>query len=85
MKKRKLINRIIAVTGAACLALAILVSPAATVSVHAAAPKTDDVQKEIIEWRFKIENGNLYRRLYNYSKGIWVGEWEYVCPYPYSS
>lgn len=80
MKNKKLINRIAAVGGAACLALAILASPAATVSVQAAAPSTDGIQQEIIRWRYKIENGGLYRRLYNYSKGIWAGEWEYVCP-----
>ena len=27
-------------------------------------PRTD-----IKEWRFKIENGNLYKRLYNYTTG----------------
>lgn len=80
MKSKKLINRIAAVGGAACLALAILASPAATVSVQAAAPKTDDVQMDIIEWRYKIENGNLYRRLYNYAINVWIGEWQYVCP-----
>ncbi len=30
----------------------------------------------IIEWRFKIEDGKLYRRLYNYTDQCWVGEWE---------
>lgn len=80
MKNRKLINRIAAVGGAMCLALAILVSPAATVSVQAAAPSTEKPQQDIIKWRFKIENGGLYRRLYNYGQGRWIGEWEYVCP-----
>lgn len=80
MKSKKLINQIAAVGGAACLALAILASPTATISVHAAAPNTAGTQQEIIEWRWKIENGNVYRRLYNYSKGYWIGEWEYVCP-----
>lgn len=80
MKNRKLINRIAAVGGAACLALAILASPVATVSVQAAAPSTEGTQKAIIEWRYKIENGNLYRRLYNYQINEWVGEWQYVCP-----
>jgi hypothetical protein len=31
---------------------------------------------DIIEWRYKSENGKLYRRLYNYSKMKWIGEWE---------
>ena len=32
-------------------------------------------QADIIEWRYKVENGKLYKRLYNYSKEKWVGEW----------
>lgn len=35
---------------------------------------------DMIEWRYKDVNGVLYRRLYNYSKECWVGEWE-VCPW----
>ena len=31
---------------------------------------------DIIEWRYKMENGILYRRLYNLTKGFWIGEWE---------
>lgn len=29
----------------------------------------------IIEWRFKAENGKIYRRLYNYTEQCWVGDW----------
>lgn len=31
-----------------------------------------------IRYRYKFENGELWRRLYNYSKGEWVGNWELV-------
>lgn len=30
----------------------------------------------IIDWRYKSENNKVYRRLYNYSKQQWIGEWE---------
>lgn len=82
MSSKKILNQIIAVGGAVCLALAILVSPIATVPVQAAAPNNEEIMPmhAVIEWRFKIENGNLYRRLYNYRINDWVGEWEYVCP-----
>lgn len=80
MKNRKLLNRIAAVGGAACLALTVLASPIATVPAQAATPNTEGTQQAIIRWRFKIENGGLYRRLYNYTINDWVGEWEYVCP-----
>lgn len=29
-----------------------------------------------IRWRYKSENGKVYRRQYNYSKQTWIGEWE---------
>lgn len=29
----------------------------------------------IIEWRYKVENGKLYKRLFNYTTEQWVGEW----------
>lgn len=32
---------------------------------------------DIIEWRFKEINGDLYRRLYNYTQECWIGEWEF--------
>lgn len=32
--------------------------------------------KDLIEWRYKVENGLIYRRLFNYTKNCWVGEWE---------
>lgn len=30
---------------------------------------------DIVKWRYKTINGKLYKRLYNYSKGTWVGDW----------
>ncbi len=32
----------------------------------------------IIEYRYKIIDGELYRRLFNYSDGYWIGDWELV-------
>ena len=29
-------------------------------------------------WKYKIENGLLYRRLYNATTGEWIGDWELV-------
>ncbi len=33
---------------------------------------------DIIEYRYKVEGTKMYRRLYNYSKECWVGEWEFI-------
>lgn len=32
-------------------------------------------QSDIIEWRYKVEDGKLYKRQYNYTKDKWVGAW----------
>lgn len=32
----------------------------------------------IKEWRYKVINGNLYKRLYNYTTGHWEGDWIFV-------
>lgn len=34
---------------------------------------------EIIDWRYKIEDGKMYKRLFNYSRNQWVGDW-ILCP-----
>lgn len=36
-------------------------------------PRTD-----IKEWVYKVENGNLYKRLYNYSTARWETDWIFV-------
>lgn len=42
----------------------------AEVSQEEAQPRTD-----IKEWRFKVMNGHLYKRLYNRSTGNWETDW----------
>ena len=37
------------------------------------------LNKECIEYRYKIENGKLYKRLYDYTTCNWIGDWIYVC------
>lgn len=27
------------------------------------------------EWRYKIINGVLHKRLYNHTLGVWIGDW----------
>ena len=42
----------------------------AEVSQEESQPRTD-----IKEWRFKVMNGHLYKRLYNRSTGNWETDW----------
>lgn len=33
-------------------------------------------ESDIIDWRYTVIGGYVYRRLYNYSREEWIGEWE---------
>lgn len=44
--------------------------PVAEISQEEVQPRTD-----IKEWRFKVMNGHLYKRLYNCSTGRWETDW----------
>lgn len=30
---------------------------------------------DIIEWRYNIINGKMYKRQFNYTKNQWIGKW----------
>ena len=77
MKRRK-ISKLVGLLGAACLSLGVFVCPAATITTYAAAPSVAQPQSDIIGWAFKIENGKLYKCLYNYSTGEYIGDWIYL-------
>ena len=38
-------------------------------------------RSDYLRWLYKIEDGKVYKRLYNSSIGVWVGDWIYVCDY----
>lgn len=41
------------------------------------AEKSNSIARaDVIKYVYKVENGKLYRRLYNYSKDTWLGDWE---------
>ena len=44
--------------------------PAITVSAETIQPKSDR-----IAWRFATINGVKCKRLHNYTKGVWIGDW----------
>lgn len=45
--------------------------------VYAAADSSETIMPlaDILEWRYKIENGIMYKRLYNRTDKCWVGNW----------
>ncbi len=77
--KRKVLRSLITLAGISCCSLALLCTPVTTMPVKAAMPPIASPQKDIIRYRFKIEDGKLYKRLYNYSNGDWESDWIYVC------
>lgn len=34
-----------------------------------------EARADIIEWRYKLETGRVYKRRYNYTKQKWIGDW----------
>ncbi len=94
MKRKKLTKNLALLAGTACLTLMVFACPTTSFTVNAASNVQDDSivtssddygimpLKDDIQYRYKIENGKLYKRLYNYTVGEWVGEWIYVCDYP---
>lgn len=84
MKRKNLIQKMALLVGTACLTLTTFICPATSIPVQAAAASEGTVQprQDRIEYVYKIEDGKLYKRLYNYSIGVWIGDWIYVCDYP---
>lgn len=52
-------------------------SQAAVIPAQAAASggETIEPRAPVIEWVYKVENGVVYRRMYNHSTGEWIGDW----------
>lgn len=94
MNRKKSTKNLALLAGTACLTLMVFACPTTSLTVNAAsnvqedsiATLSDDYGiaplKDDIQYRYKIENGKLYKRLYNYTVGEWVGDWIYVCDYP---
>lgn len=64
--------------------LALLLCPASAIPAQAAnipspasAAERESIEprQPVIEWVIKEIDGKIYRRLYNYSTGEWIGDW----------
>ena len=84
MKQKKIIQKLALLTGTFSLALMAFACPMTVLPVQAASTVETTVQprQHDIAYRFKIENGKLYKRLYDYTIMDWIGDWIYVCDYP---
>lgn len=83
MKCVKKIKKIVVMGGLFCFGLSILCCPSTTITAQASTDTSIvEPNSDILLWRYKIEDGKMYKRLYNSSTGNWVGDWIYVCDYP---
>lgn len=44
-------------------------------SISTIAYEDISTRADIIDWRYKSEDGVIYKRLFNYSKNEWVDDW----------
>lgn len=87
MKLKKITRKMSLLAGTACLAMLAFVCPMASLPAQAASgaavEATVQPRAHDIRYVYKIEDGKMYKRLYNYSTGNWVDDdWIYVCDYP---
>lgn len=55
--------------------------PEFSILTNAAVPPKEETAEpcqDILRWVFDIRDNKLYKRLYNCSKCIWVGDWIYL-------
>ncbi len=81
MFQKKRFSKWLMWAGVMSIALSVFFCPVASLPAQAASPDEATVQprKDDIEYRFTIINNKIYKRLYNYSTGEWIGDWIYVC------
>lgn len=78
MKRKFFSKKLIILASITCLSVASFFSPTVTITAQAEESATIAPYSDDIKWRFKEENGKLYRRLFNYTTNEWLGQWEYV-------
>ncbi len=83
MRSKKNVRKLVALCGAFCFALSVFTSPVAAMPVQAGfGDEMIQPYSDKIEWRWKVEDNKLYKRLFNYSTISWVGDWIYVRDLP---
>ena len=81
--KQKKISKILGLVGAAALSLGMFICPATTLPAQAATSNEGIMPySDIIEWRYFVYEGKIYKCLYNCSTREWVGEWIYIRDLP---
>lgn len=86
MKKKLFMSMLTASLVCSCAGFAFtaqaetIASTGAAASAAAASDSSDVImpRADIIKYIYKDVDGKTYRRLFNFSKGVWIGDWELV-------
>lgn len=82
MKKKLFMSMLTASLVCSCAGFAFTAQAETIASTGAAAASdSSDVimpRADIIKYIYKDVDGKTYRRLFNFSKGVWIGDWELV-------
>lgn len=81
MKTQRKASKLLLTLGALCAAFALSLCPTAGITAQAAAhdpagtvmPYSDNIGYRYVQYQNK-----LFKRLYNYTTGTWIGDWIYV-------
>lgn len=81
MFNKKLLNSIKLCFGIILCSLAVLATPAMSITTYAS---NGDIElcTDFREWIFRIMDGKMYKALYNRSTGLYETDWIYVCDWP---
>lgn len=80
MIRKKRFSKWLMVASAMGMALSVFFCPVSNLPAQAAVPSASIVQpySDIIKYRFTIIDNKIYKRLFNYSRSEWIGDWIYV-------
>lgn len=84
MKNKKKTSKLFLYLGMLSVALTVFLCPANGITAQAAVPGSEIAMPchDNIDYRFFVIGNSLYKQLYNYTKGIWVGKPIYVGEMP---
>lgn len=78
MKKKQILCAMVVMGMTVLTAPFVSAQEMAAVPVAEVSQDDDQARTDIKEWRFKIINGHVYKRLYNCSTGNWETDWIFV-------
>ena len=81
MFQKKKLSKWLMLVSVMSIAFSVFFCPVSSLPVQAAGPGEATVQPRAddIRYRFTIIDNKIYKRLFNYSTGEWIGDWIYVC------